>query len=80
MVSANSHFLAHAHTLKHLRSPGLWRPPLGERGAIDIGDGCGSMLVENAKNVAMEILQRHQPIELETQTVLELNRIIDCIR
>ena len=75
-----THFLDHEHTYNHLRSPGLWVPPLGDRHTYEEWIINAQRLEQNAALEARRILKTHEVIALDKKIRVELDRIVDGAR
>ncbi len=76
VCNSRSTFLDHEHTLKHLRSPGFWIPPLGDRLTYEKWIIKAQKLEHRATAEARHILKTHEVIPLDKSISAEMDRIL----
>ncbi len=76
-VGAGGHYLAHKHTLEHLKKE-HWLPTLIDRTRYGMWNtaGCKDMITR-AREKILKILKEHQPETVPQDVVKEINSIIE---
>jgi trimethylamine---corrinoid protein Co-methyltransferase len=69
-------FLGHEHTFAHLRDPGSWIPPIGDRQNFEQWAANPEKLEEKAGREARHILDTHRPHPISEKVLAELDRIV----
>jgi trimethylamine--corrinoid protein Co-methyltransferase len=76
-VGADSNFLTHPHTLKHMRAT-QWRPKLISRAGFEKWQAAGeTTLMDRARARLKQILAEHQPAPIEAATAAEIQAAVD---
>lgn len=76
-VGAGGHYLAHKHTLEHLRKE-HWLPKLIDRTRYGMWNTTGRKdMITRAREKILKILKDHQPETLPRDVVKEINSIIE---
>jgi len=76
-VGADSNFLTHPHTLKHMRAT-QWRPRLISRAGFEKWQAAGqTTLMDRARARLKQILAEHQPAPIEAATAAEIQAAVD---